>query len=79
MSPAELHLVAARERPTLPPDAALCERGERPTLCPGLEQVVVDMGVLRHDVERIIANLAMLQAAQRETNTLLASLLERIP
>lgn len=74
----ELSLVR-NERPTLPPDAA-CEV----TLCPGLEALAADLGVMRREVERIRDRPLVVEAnqkiqiqAQRETNTMLASLLER--
>lgn len=75
----ELSLVR-NERPTLPPDAA-CEVA----LCPGLEALATDMGVMRRELEGVLERLRAVEVnqtlqiqAQRETNTLLASLLERL-
>ena len=92
MTPPDLHLVK-QERPTLPPDAAASVACEIATHCPGIEQIVVDLGVMRADVERLFDRvrkiddrLARIEAEQRmqisaqhRTNTLLASLLERLP
>lgn len=77
MTTPDLHVVPRNERPTLPPDVAECARDS--TLCPGLEQIVIDLGVLRAQVERIAANQAMLIASQRDTNTMLATILARLP
>jgi hypothetical protein len=70
MSPRDsLHVV--QDRDTMPPSCP------PPTLCPGLEALVIDMGVLRADVERIQANQTLQINEQRRTNSLLAELLAK--
>lgn len=60
-----------------------CDYQTAPTLCPGLEAVVIDLGILRHTQERILdrsrvieANLDMLLRAQRDANQMIALLLQ---
>lgn len=46
-------------RDTLPPGACM-----DPTLCPGLEAVIVDLGVLRGQIERVAESQRRVEAQQ---------------